>query len=369
MLRVLAFWWRQPDHYDQLGSLLHARHLAGRTRATIAGIGASLAAVSLLTIWSPTGPHGPVQLWCALAGAGGAVLGALLWAVHWPTRAQAMGYTVLSNASIALAALAQSEPLGGMLACTTFATMAGYIAVFHHSPLMVYNFAIAALTGTFEATRVAAQFGIAAALSGFSIVLTLNLAVPFGVQVVARILGVDAMRAERDQLTGLLNRRAFRRRVRRQLERRHDGAGYLVVSVLDLDRFKQLNDRYGHSTGDAALVAVAQALRECSDDTAVIGRVGGEEFVVADICAFEEIPRRAQQLCDAIAALPFEVTASLGTATADVSRRVSPVLDTRTAVAELISAADAAMYVAKRRGGNQTFHHRPDGRDADCCAT
>lgn len=363
MLRVVALWWRQPDHYDQLRSLLHARHLAGFTRATISMIGASLAGVSLLTIWSPTGPHGAVQLSCAVAAAVGAVLGGLFWALRWPTRGQAIAYTVLSNASIALAALAQSEPLGAMLACTTFATMAGYIAVFHHAPLMVYNLAIAALTGAFEATRVTAQFGVAAALSGYSVVLALNLAVPFGVQVVARLLGVDAMRAERDQLTGLLNRRAFHRRARRRLEQGHEQSAHLVVTVIDLDRFKQLNDRYGHPTGDEALVAVAGALREYTDDAAVIGRVGGEEFVVADLCHPDEIVRRAQRLCDAIAALRFNITASLGTASADVSRSVPAALDTRAALNDLIKAADSAMYVAKRRGGNQTCHQDTDYRN------
>ena len=71
--------------------------------------------------------------------------------------------------------------------------------------------------------------------------------------------------------------------------------------MIDLDRFKQLNDNYGHRTGDDALVSVARALR---DTTAVIGRSGGEEFVIADIWHPDEVDLRAQQLCKVIAALP-----------------------------------------------------------------
>jgi len=353
----LGVWWRQPDHFDHLASLLQSRGMAGRTRATIALIAGSLAVLMLATIWSGTGPRGPIQLACALAEAAGAASGALLWTLRWPTRAQAVGFAVLSSASIGLAALAQSDPLVAILACTILATMAGYIAMFHGPPLMLFNFAIAALAGAVQATRISVGSGVISALCAYTVVLTLNLSVPFGIQAVAQVLGVDAMRAERDQLTGLLNRRAFYRRASRHLQRDAALPEQLVVSVIDLDCFKQLNDRYGHSAGDAALVAVARALRACTDDAAVLARVGGEEFVIADVCDRAEVRPRAQRLCDAVAALPFGLTASVGTAVAD--RRPG---DGAASLDELICAADAAMYVAKRRGGNQAWHHANDYR-------
>ncbi|MBW0017510.1 MAG: GGDEF domain-containing protein [Mycobacterium sp.] len=350
----LGLWWRQSDHFDQLGSLLQSRGMAVRTRATVALIGAALTVVVLATIWSGTGPRGPVQLACALAASGGATLGAMLWVLRWPTRRQAMGFAMLSTASIALAALAQSDPVAAMLACTTFATMAGYIALFHAARLMVFNFTIAALTGGVEVMRITAASGVVAAVCGYAVVLTLNLAVPFGIQAVAHVLGTDAVQAERDQLTGLLNRRAFHRRTRGHL--RHDGfrPAHLVLTVIDLDRFKQINDKYGHSKGDEALVAVARALRENTDDTAIVGRSGGEEFVIAAIWHPAEIGPRAQRLCDAIAALPFKLTASVGTASVCLDGQEP---DTDELVVSLIAAADAAMYAAKRHGGNQIHHH------------
>ena len=129
---------------------------------------------------------------------------------------------------------------------------------------------------------------------------------------------------------------------------------HLVITVIDLDRFKQLNDNYGHSTGDDALVSVARALRDTNDDGAVICRSGGEEFVIADIWQPDEVSRRTQRLCDVIAALPFGITASIGTAGIHPAYRTSSSNDL---LLELISAADAAMYAAKRRGGNQAKHH------------
>ena len=121
---------------------------------------------------------------------------------------------------------------------------------------------------------------IVVALCGYALLLLLNLAVPFGVQVVVQVLGADAVLAERDHLTGLFSRRAFDRRAKACLERGSRRQAYVVVSVIDLDRFKQLNDTYGHSTGDNALVSVSRALRDTTDDGAVIGRSGGEEFVI-----------------------------------------------------------------------------------------
>jgi len=103
---------------------------------------------------------------------------------------------------------------------------------------------------------------------------------------------------------------------------------------------KLLNDIYGHSTG--------------TDGTAVIGRAGGEEFLVADAWCPDEVQARAKRLCDAIAALPFGVTASVGTAGVHGSFTDR---DAEDLLAELISAADAAMYAAKRRGGNQVGRH------------
>lgn len=351
----LVRWWRQADHYDQLSSHLRARGMASLTRVSTATIAVSLALVAIATLWAPTGPHSPVEIAGALAAGAGALASALLWVLRWPTRNQAILFAVLSNASIALSTLAQSHPLAAMLSCTTFATMATYIALFHTAPLMAYNFGVAATVGAFEVWRMAEQYNLVAALCAYSLVLALNLAVPVGLQTVVQVLGVDAVRAERDQLTGLLNRGAFHRRAKKYLQRGGEQPAHLVVTVIDLDRFKQLNDRYGHSTGDDALVAVSRALRENTEETAVIGRIGGEEFAIADLWDPEEMPERVRALCEAVAALPFDLTASLGTTSVYLGGRVNASGDL---LLELLSEADAAMYVAKREGGNRARHHR-----------
>ena len=301
----LSLWWRQSDHYDRLSAHLAARGMDTLTRGTVSFIAGSLAVVALLMSWAPTGPRHGIALTCSLASAAGALAGAVLWALRWPTRTMAILFALLSNASIALIAVSESDPLIAMMACTTFATMASYIALFHTPPLMAYNFVVASGIGAFEGLRMAEKSSIVTAFAAYTLLLLLNLAVPFGIQVVVHVLGADAVHAERDQLTGLLTRRAFQRRAKARLEQGGKQLAHVVISVIDLDSFKQLNDSYGHSTGDDALVSVARALRDTNDDSAVIGRSGGEEFVIADVWDPDETSRRAQQICEVIASLPF----------------------------------------------------------------
>jgi len=350
----LRLWWRQSDHYDRLSSHLAARGMASLTRAVIASVAGGLAVVALATIWTPMGPRSTIPLVCSLIAAVGAAGGALLWALRWPSRTGAVRFAMLATSSIALIALAQRHIVFGLLTCTAFAATASYIALFHTPRLLTGHFAVASTVGAVEAIRATVRYSVVAGLSAYMLLLLLTLVVPFGVQVVTHVLGSDAVRAERDELTGLLTRRSFRRRGKARLEQARSERVHIVITVIDLDRFKQLNDSYGHGTGDDALVSVARALRDTNDDGAVICRSGGEEFVIADIWQPDEVGRRAQHLCDVIAALPFGITASIGTAGIHPAYRTDSSNDLLT---ELIAAADAAMYAAKRRGGNQAKNH------------
>lgn len=151
-----------------------------------------------------------------------------------------------------------------------------------------------------------------------------------------------------DPLTGLRNRRY----VRRHLESLLRSGASATVLMLDVDRFKPLNDRYGHAAGDLALKEVAARLREHLRAVDVVARYGGEEFIVVMVgSGDEEATAVAERLRAAIAARPVEapgvmlpVTVSIGSA---VTRgEANP--------DRLIAAADAALYRAKERGRNRT---------------
>ncbi len=150
-----------------------------------------------------------------------------------------------------------------------------------------------------------------------------------------------------DSLTGLRNRRY----VRRHLESLLRTGATAAVLLIDVDRFKPLNDRHGHAAGDAALQEVAARLREHLRAVDVVARYGGEEFLVVMAGAGEEEAQAvAERLRLAIADTPvpagnllLQVTVSIGTA---VARG-------QAAADGLIAAADAALYRAKERGRNR----------------
>ncbi|NES31311.1 diguanylate cyclase [Micromonospora terminaliae] len=159
-------------------------------------------------------------------------------------------------------------------------------------------------------------------------------------------LAAERHAASHDPLTGLPNRRAFFRLAATLLT---DAAGKpLVAIVLDLDDFKQVNDRYGHAAGDQVLVSVAQRLAAFAGDN-LVARLGGDEF--AGLLVSPTVDRRwiehaTRRLCEALAA-PIPLGARSVRVTASVG--LAPVHGP-TQLTDALCRADAAMYQAKTVG-------------------
>lgn len=166
--------------------------------------------------------------------------------------------------------------------------------------------------------------------------------------------------AETDGLTGLPNRRAGLQQLARHLERVNREGGPLVIGFLDIDLFKDINDRHGHAVGDQVLVAVARALRTAVRSQDEVVRMGGEEFLLlmpgmpreAASARLDRLRQRITEAGQALQVAGLEVTASIGLA------QWRPGEDD---LAALLRRADHAMYVAKRAGRNRVF----DGEELD----
>jgi diguanylate cyclase (GGDEF)-like protein len=169
--------------------------------------------------------------------------------------------------------------------------------------------------------------------------------------------------ASTDGKTGLLNSAAWHRRAERVLLRSSWASGPLAVMVLDLDHFKAVNDTHGHLAGDQVLAAVAETVRSEVRDGDLVGRFGGEEFVVllagrAGGCAMD-LEAVADRIRRRVAALRVEIPTPDGplTVVGGVSVSVGAAVHQGGAVElrDLLQIADTALYSAKRSGRN-TVH-------------
>jgi diguanylate cyclase (GGDEF)-like protein len=290
--------------------------------------------------------------WVAAAGG---VAGMLLWIWRWPTRVQSMAFAFICNTSVALACLAHPNPLAAMIGCIAFATFGAYIAFFHTTGFVLYNFAVASAVGLYEAVSLARSGHPALAGVDLWLVVEVNIALPLAIRVLVRALAGDLVRADRDPLTGLLNRRSFQHEAFGMILARRGTGAHFAVLLVDLDNFKAVNDARGHAAGDDALVEVAQVLLAAADNQAVVARSGGEEFLLAGTSATCNSEAIAARVCRAIAASAAGVTASIGIACTRLNDSLPG--DHESFLERLITDSDAAMYRAKRLGGNQFHHH------------
>ena len=194
------------------------------------------------------------------------------------------------------------------------------------------------------------HFGLPLSMVAASILTALGVADRVRAQRAA--LSEAERRAQTDPLTGVLNRRSLIERLEAACARAKARGLPIALLFIDLDHFKQINDTFGHQAGDACLRAIVGPIHAELRQSDVIGRYGGEEFVVilssADAAAASPI---AQRILERVAdvrvdgfGMPITVTCSIGIATSDTLGMWGE---------KLLAHADAAVYVAKRSGRNQ----------------
>lgn len=161
--------------------------------------------------------------------------------------------------------------------------------------------------------------------------------------------------ATHDSLTGLPNRKLFRELSENLRHLAVRNAGRLTVMYVDLDGFKNVNDKYGHDAGDMVLCDVATALRKHVRKSDVVGRIGGDEFLLcfSELHDSTEVEKISDNLLKAISAIrningpQLRISASIGAVSAVMSDHI--MLD------EIIKMSDRLMYKAKRAGNGKAM--------------
>lgn len=157
-----------------------------------------------------------------------------------------------------------------------------------------------------------------------------------------------------DPLTGAQNRRALEAEAEREIARAHRSGTELSVLVLDIDRFKQLNDTRGHDAGDAVLCALVELLRHESRTADLVARTGGEEFILllpdttlnGAVDVAERLRQAVEESCLEFEGKPVRYTISIGVASLGVEQPTW---------GSMLRAADKALYEAKASGRNRVM--------------
>jgi diguanylate cyclase (GGDEF)-like protein len=344
--------WTEPDQYDWVTSFLRQRGMLRMARAIMSVVAGSAALPPLAELfddrrfaWQTVAVNAVTVAYTV-----GMVV---FWSARWPTRRQSQAVVAFGVFCIGAWGLAQPNATLGALACLPMAVTGGYSAVFHSPRMLIAHSAVAVAITVGAVIRLAHQADIPA-VAAFWLINFVNLAVALGFWGMSRAIRTYAHRSDQDSLTGLLNRRALAHAVGDRVAHPPQMHTRLGVMMVDLDNFKGLNDTHGHPAGDDALRRVARLLREHTPADAIICRAGGEEFLIALTAVSFDMRTLATGICTAIAGLSPMITASIGTASAELHSLIGP--HATRLVDDLIRIADQAMYVAKRQGGNQAQH-------------
>jgi diguanylate cyclase (GGDEF)-like protein len=159
-----------------------------------------------------------------------------------------------------------------------------------------------------------------------------------------------------DAVTGLPNRATFDQHLEAESNRAQRCHHSVAVILVDLDKFKQINDTYGHSAGDSALSTVTNALRKSLRSYDMVARFGGDEFaVICSGCRPGEIDIVIRRLREEVLKLQHDPTVPKPVPTISVGASVVHDMKAGADIAEMIERADECLYAAKRVGRNCAF--------------
>ena len=359
---LLRAWWNEPVDYAAQVGYFAKRSMSDALKIAI-GAGVALTTITSLTVLLPAVPPGNigsrivVVLFAALN-----LFWACAWSFQpWPSRPKSIVFIASSDIGISVLILAEPHWLTGLYGLNAFSLISVYL-VFFDGPrsfalhmvwilAWVTAFALLISNDPFRGISLAARLVV---------VVAPMVAAAMGIQLGIWGLRNDANRSVTDPLTDLLNRRGLHLGVGNLVNDNTIDAAQLAVMVVDLDRFKAINDAFGHVVGDAVLIRTAQRITSTVRGNAVVARIGGEEFVIVDLAEPTDALAIADRVRYAIAApADHPVTASIGLSSIARAEMAASGSNPVALLEKTIVRADRALFEAKRRGGDTTIQLNP----------
>ncbi|MFG1791159.1 diguanylate cyclase [Nocardia sp. NPDC049149] len=352
---LILAWWRDRVDYRWLVSVLGYHGALGWVKIMLGAGGAVMCLVTALSMASNIGPRNAFfEAGCWLIVIMTAIWALRWWALPWPGRVESLLWCAGADIAITFGALAAENRLYGALVATLMTVPGMYVGAFHGQRVLAAHVAWSLLSVIALVVLLMhdgpAQVGSASGDLRLGIAITL-IAVSLnvvGLPTAQFCRWVWRLNAIEDPLTMLLNRRGLDYHLWRYLG--PDQRDTVYVASLDLDRFKLVNDTFGHLFGDEVLRHTADRLRTTVAAEAIVARTGGEEFVVVGHLGDADPRQVAEQLRDAIETmpdLPVTITASVGLVTIAASGARHPAAEQHA-----LRHSDIAMYRAKHMGGN-----------------
>ncbi|WP_169813228.1 GGDEF domain-containing protein [Nocardia jejuensis] len=366
-LRLLREWWREDVDYQWVVDAIASRSALGILKVAIGWSGLAAPMIGVLTVLSPAGPSthlGRTVLWILIAGG-------IAWAAHWlvlpwPGKRASLALVAAADGCVTVMCAVSTGYAIRSVGTILLLIVGVYVSAFH-SPKVLAAHTVWSMgsVGVFAAPL----FGSGDTTSAVVMMLGMAAAVvvPPGLQFCYWVLRSEMLS---DPLTMLLSRRGLDYHAAPMLARRTPVP--LGVLMIDLDRFKVVNDTFGHCAGDDVLVRTADRLRRAAPAGSIVSRFGGEEFAIIVRLPADSALAAADRLRCAVAEPigSISVTASIGLAL--VNRDVAGERN-RCSLREVIRSADQAMYQAKQQGGDAVVvagtlspadperlaHHRP----------
>ncbi|WP_370070736.1 GGDEF domain-containing protein [Mycobacterium sp. MAA66] len=353
-------WWSEPVDYAAQVAYFAKRSMSQTIKVAI-GLGNGMNAATPLALLLPTvAPDKPAARIAVVMFAVMMFVWAWLWCSRpWPSRSVSIGFIVSCDIGIAMVSLQDPNWLTGFWGFNAFAQISVYLLFFDGPKVFAVHGAWIVATATAFAARISADAHVGAAVM---VARLLAIVVPavsatMGIQLGIWDLRNDANESLTDPLTGLLNRRGLHLHIGDLLRDNTTMASEVAVMVVDLDRFKQINDNFGHGVGDEVLIRTAQRITAAVRGSALVARTGGEEFVIVDLTdpgRAEFIAERIRYAIAAPAAHP--ATASIGLSCSARADFTTLGGDPTVQLDAIIARADSALFDAKRRGGNATIN-------------
>ncbi|MEV6280121.1 GGDEF domain-containing protein [Nocardia sp. NPDC051832] len=345
-LRLVRDWWHEDVDYQWVVDAIAARSALGALKTAVGLCGLATPIIAVLILLSPMRPadSGSRALLWLLVGVG------LVWCARWwlrPWPAQTESLILTSVADVCVTAVCALSPgyvvraVGMMM----LLILGIYVSALHGPKVLAGQtvwsllsaglLAIPLVRGGDITSAVIMMLGMAAAVM-----------VPPGLQFCYSLLRAEMLS---DPLTRLLSRRGLD--YYSAIWFAHPAPVPACVLMIDLDRFKSVNDTLGHAVGDEVLVRTADRLRTTAPADSIVSRFGGEEFAVVVRLPVDPAAEVADRLRRAVAEPigAITVTASIGLAPIPAAGRPARSCEP---FRRTICAADGAMYQAKQQGGN-----------------